>query len=496
MSNCRLRITFPILGRLLPVVLLALVCYVNPAHAQSAGRSGVAPRRPPNHPSIIVIMADSLGYGDLGCYGQKQIKTPNIDQLAAEGMRFTSFYAGSAEVVPSSASLLLGKHSGHIDIRGDRDLPLQPGDVTLPELLHAAHFATGVFGHWGLGDVGSSGLPDRKGFDEWYGYLDEKSADEYYPEILYRAAPGRGEQINQDTENSAGQRRGMYANAMFTQAALNFIRLLGPERIFPDKAYFLYLPYTIARANRALAAKTGNGMEVPRDAPYTYAGEAWAQPEKNRAAMITLLDNYVGSILDKLKKLKNDNDTIIIFTSGNGPLNEGGVYADFFHSAGPFRGAKGDLHEGGIRVPFIVHWPARIKAGATSDLPAAFWDVMPTVLEMAGQLAPGNIDGISLLPTLLGQSQTNRHEFLYWEIHDQGFTQAVRMGDWKALRSGMDGPLELYNLKTDPGEKTNVAGKNSKVVASIEKYLTTARAEDRNWPAKTAAENPTSNAGR
>src|SRR5882724_3449368 len=293
-------------GLLLAGICLLLACA---AKAQQSS-AGLPPA--PRKPCIVLILASDLGYGDLGCYGQTRIKTPNIDKLAAEGMRFTSFYAGSAGVVPSSASLLLGKHTGHLDIRGNRNLPLQPGDVTLPELLQAAHFATGAFGHWGLGDAGSSGVPDRKGFQEWFGYFNEKFADNYYPEVLYRAELTKGEQINELTENVAGQ-HGKYANDFFTEAALNFVRLLGPERIHPDRSYFLYLPYTIARANHDLAAKTGNGMEVPDVTPY--AGESWAQPEKNKAAMITRLDHYVGSLIAKLKDLRNDDDTVIIFSS-------------------------------------------------------------------------------------------------------------------------------------------------------------------------------------
>ena len=248
------------------------------------------------------------------------------------------------------------------------------------------------------------------------------------------------------------------------------------------------LPYTIPHANDELGQKTGNGMEVPSDAPYT--NETWPQVEKNKAAMITRLDGYVGALLAQLKQLKISSNTIVIFTSDNGAHKEGGVHPAFFQSTGPLRGIKRDLYEGGIRVPLIVWWPGKIKAGSTSDLPSAFWDVPPTFAEMAGATPSSDIDGVSFLPTLLGREQTARHEFLYWEFHESGFKQAVRMGDWKAVRFGVDGPLELYNLRDDISEKENVAAKHPEVVERISAYLKTARTEDKNWPVKTAAQTP------
>ncbi|HWF18054.1 MAG TPA: arylsulfatase [Verrucomicrobiae bacterium] len=443
-----------------------------------------------NHPSgrrepnIIFILADDLGYGDLGCYGQNEIKTPNIDKLAEEGMRFTSFYAGSTVCAPSRCALMTGKHNGHSRIRGNGEIPLSPEDVTVAEVLKKAGYQTAAIGKWGLGERNSTGVPGKKGFDQWFGYLNQVDAHNYYPLFLNRSDPRHGDRQVQLPENEGGQ-KGRYSDDFFTDAALNVIRLDQPKWYTKYQPFFLYLAYTIPHANDELGTATGNGMEVPSDAPYS--GESWPQVEKNKAAMITRLDTDVGLILEKIQKLKMDN-TVVIFSSDNGTHKEGGVDPKFFKSAGLLRGIKRDLYEGGIRVPFIVWWPGRVKPGTTSDLPAAFWDFLPTAADIADAKAPQDIDGISFLPTLLGQKQTNWHEFLYWEFHEDGFNQAVRMGDWKAVRFGVDGPLQLFNLKDDIGEKKNVAAEHPEIVAKIEDYLKTARTEDSNWPVKTAAE--------
>ncbi len=269
---------------------------------------------------------------------------------------------------------------------------------------------------------------------------------------------------------------------LFTTAATNFARINAPRQFNQFRPFFLYLAYTIPHANNEEGARSGNGMQVPSDAPYS--DQPWPQTEKNKAAMITRLDRDVGLLLERLRQLKLDDHTILFFSSDNGPHKEGGVDPKFFGSSGPLRGIKRDLYEGGIRVPMIVRWPGRIRAGQTNDAPWAFWDFLPTAAELAGAQAPGNLDGLSLLPTLLGRPQTNRHEFLYWEFHERGFQQAVRMGDWKALRLKPGQKLELYDLKTDLAEKTNVAEANPKVVAKIEDYLKTARTESDRWPIK------------
>lgn len=462
---------------------LATFCLAGPVRAQTVSNRPAGTRRP----SIVLIVADDLGYGDLGCYGQARIKTPNLDNLAAEGMRFTSFYAGSTVCAPSRATLMTGRHTGHVRIRGNGAVPLQPEDRTLAEILKESGYRTGAFGKWGLGEEGSTGVPGKQGFEEWFGFLNQVDAHNYYPTFLNRSDLQGTERRVELRENLNGQ-KGRYADDYFTEAGLNFLREYQPARFNQYRPVFLYLPYTIPHANDELGQKTGNGMEVPGDAPYT--NETWPQVEKNKAAMITRLDKYVGMLMAQLKMLKIESNTVVIFTSDNGAHKEGGVNPGFFQSTGPLRGIKRDLYEGGIRVPLIVWWPAKIKAGAASDLPLAFWDMLPTFAGVAGAAPPGGIDGISFLPTLLGEPQVQRHEFLYWEFHENGFKQAVRMGDWKAVRFGVDGPLELYNLREDIGEKHDVAAGHREVVEKIETYLKTARTSDPNWPVKTARQTP------
>jgi arylsulfatase A-like enzyme len=457
-------------------------------------------------PNIIFILADDLGYGDLGCYGQKKIKTPNLDRMAAEGMRFTQCYAGSTVCAPSRSVLMTGQHTGHTRIRGNAAYPLRPEDITVAEVLKQAGYKTGVFGKWGMGLPGTTGTPSKQGFDDWYGYLSQTHAHDYYPTQLWRSSTLHGvEDLAMAVEKNLNGNKGVYAHDLFSKTGSNFVRT---TKYF---SFFLYLPYTIPHANNELGKKTGNGMEVPNDKPYS--DEDWPQPEKNKAAMITRLDADVGALMDYLKKLKIETNTVIFFTSDNGPHKEGGVDPKFFNSSGsvplprgegqtgsagegrgqaastaPLRGIKRDMYEGGIRVPMIVWWPGKIKPGTVSDQVWAFWDFLPTAAEIAGAKPPDNIDGISILPTLLGRPQTNQHEFLYWEFHEKGSKQAVRTGDWKAVRLAPAKPLELYNLKTDPSEAVNVAASHPDVIAKIETSLKTARTESDRWPIKTPAE--------
>ena len=439
-------------------------------------------------PSIIFILADDLGYGDLGCYGQTRIKTPNLDQLAADGIRFTNFYAGSTVCAPSRCTLMTGLHTGHALIRGNATLALRPQDLTVAEVLKQAGYHTGLIGKWGLGNPNSTGVPQKKGFDEFVGYLDQVHAHDYYTDYLWRYDPPGNTKPGYDgrmefPENRGGQ-KGLYMDDLFTQAALNFVSLNKPEPFNNFRPFFLYLAYTIPHANNEEGQRTGNGMQVPSAAPYS--DEPWPQPEKNKAAMITRMDADIGRLMDKLKALKIDDNTVVFFSSDNGPHKEGGVDPKFFQSSGPFRGIKRDLYEGGIRVPLIVRWPTKIKRGLVSDRISAFWDFLPTAAEIAQVKVPEQLDGLSLLPALLGQPNTNQHDALYWEFHERGFQQAVRMGDWKAVRLQVGKPLELYNLQTDPAEKENVAEKNPAVVAKIEAYLKGARTESEQWPIKPA----------
>jgi arylsulfatase A-like enzyme len=457
-----------------------------------AAQRAYPPTSAARKPSILFILADDLGYGDLGCYGQTKIKTPNLDRLAAEGMRFTDFYAGSTVCAPSRCTLMTGLHTGHALIRGNALVALRPQDLTVAELLKQAGYHTGLIGKWGLGNQNTTGVPQKKGFDDFLGYLDQVHAHDYYTDHLWRYAPPTRANPGYDgqvgfPENEAGK-MGLYMDDLFTTAALNFLRIHKPEPLNKYQPFFLYLAYTIPHANDERGQRTGNGMEVPSDAPYS--DEPWPAPEKNKAAMITRLDTYVGQLLDKLKELKIDDSTIIFFTSDNGPHKEGGVDPKFFQSSGPLRGIKRDLYEGGIRVPLIVRWPGKIKPGTKCDRVSAFWDFLPTAAEIAQTNVTQQLDGLSLLPALLGKPQTNHHDFLYWEFHERGFQQAVRMGDWKAVRLQVGAPLELYNLSTDLGEKQNVAAQNPEVVAKIEDYLRTARTESADWPIKPAKPKP------
>jgi arylsulfatase A-like enzyme len=436
--------------------------------------SGVsaAEGRPPN---IVFILADDLGYGDLGCYGQKEVRTPNLDHLAAQGTRFTQCYAGSTVCAPSRCCLMTGRHTGHATVRGNALVPLRPDDVTVAEVLKGAGYATGLVGKWGLGEPDSTGIPNRKGFDTFFGYLNQVHAHNYYPDYLWRnqeKVPLEGNVV----KKGIAVQRAQYAPDLLTREALGFVQR------HRDAPFFLYLAYITPHANDERAQAEGNGMEVPSDEPY--ADRPWPQVEKNFAAMVTRLDADVGRLLQRLDTLGLADDTVVFFTSDNGPHKEGGKGYDpqFFHSAGPLRGIKRDLTEGGIRMPMLVRWPGKVRAGAVSDQVWAFWDFLPTAADLAGAKAPAGLDGVSVLPTLLGKGEQKQHEFLYWEFHERGFQQAVRRGDWKALRLKADGPLQLYDLKTDPGERRDVAGPHPEVVARIETYLKTARTESKEFP--------------
>ena len=429
----------------------------------------------PKKPNIIFILADDLGYGDLGCYGQKKIKTPNLDRLAKQGMRFTQAYAGSTVCAPSRCVLMTGKHTGHAHIRGNSLVPLRPEDITVAALLKRAGYVTGLIGKWGLGEPGTTGVPTKQGFDYFFGYLNQVHAHNYYPDYLWRnedKIPIEGNVV----EKNVATKRTQYSHDLFAEEALRFVEKN------KAKPFFLYLAFTIPHANNE-AGKLG--MEVPSDEPY--AKEAWPQPQRNHAAMITRMDRDIGRLLQKLQELGIDENTIVFFASDNGPHQEGGGDPFFFRSSGPLRGFKRSLHEGGVRIPMIVRWPGKIPAGETSPRVWAFWDFLPTATELAGAKTPDNIDGISVAPTLLCQGKQKSHEFLYWEFHEGGFQQAVRMGDWKAIRPKLGAPLELYDLAKDLSEEKNIADRHPDVIARIETLLQNARTDSAQWPKKAAA---------
>lgn len=417
---------------------------------------------------MVFILADDLGYGGLGCYGQEKVPTPNLDRLASEGMRFTDFYAGSTVCAPSRCCLMTGKHTGHAWVRGNQRIPLRPEDVTVAEVLKKAGYATGLVGKWGLGEPETTGVPNRQGFDYFFGYLNQRHAHNYYPTYLWR---------NQEQVELTGNLNGKkteYSHDLFTKEALGFVE---KHRAEP---FFLYLAYTIPHANNERQRDEGKGMEVPDYGPY--AARDWTDAQKGHAAMVDRMDRDIGRIVSRLGDLGLDGNTLILFSSDNGPHREGGYDPEFFDCNGPLRGIKRDLYEGGIRVPTIARWPGRIKPGTTSVEPLAFWDVLPTLAEIAGVKVPATIDGISFLPTLLGKEQSG-HDYLYWEFHEGGFAQAVRRGTHKAVRKNQ-GAVELYDLASDLGEQNNVAARYPDVAARLAGIMGQAHTESEHWPVK------------
>ena len=430
-----------------------------------------------DRPNIIFIMADDLGYGDLGCYGQQRIKTPVIDQLAAEGMRFTDFYAGSTVCAPSRCVLMTGYHTGRCFIRGNGKDNLRPSDVTIAEVLGAGGYRCGMYGKWGLGHEGSSGLPTRQGFDSFYGYLDQHHAHNYYPTFLVsnerrvklaNLVPKQG----QFGQGVATEKKD-YSHDLIMAEAMKFLEANHHKR------FFLYLPLTIPHANNEARQA---GMEVPDYGQY--AKLDWPQPQKGHAAMISRMDRDLGVLFQRLKDHGIDEKTIVFFTSDNGPHREGGNDPDFNDSNGPLNGIKRALTEGGIRVPLIVRWPGHIEAGSNSQFAGAFWDVMPTLAELAGtsKQVPDDIDGISFLPSLLQQGeQQQQHEYLYWAFYERGGSRALRSGDWKAVQQPIHTPVRLYNLKTDLGEQVDVAAANQQLVRELTRTMDAAYAPSDRW---------------
>ena len=437
-------------------------------------------------PNIIFILADDLGYGDVGCYGQQKIATPNIDWLARMGVKFTQFYAGSTVCAPSRCSFMTGMHTGHAAIRGNVTLkpegqfPLSDTIVTLAMLLKQAGYTTAAFGKWSLGFITTSGDPQKKGFDEFYGYNCQTLAHNYYPNHLWH---------NHDRIDLPGnlKKDSIYSADLIHQQAMKFLNAKH------NQPFFLYLPYTLPHAD----------VIVPHDEVYNhYVNKFGEQPQAKTgnenahfdpyphatfAAMVSRLDKFVGEIINAVKEKGIEKNTLIIFTSDNGPHKEGGGDPPFFNSNGGLRGIKRDLYEGGIRVPFIACQPGVTKPGTVNAMPAAFWDLFPTFLEMANVSGINQTDGSSLVKSLRGQKQT-AHPYFYWELHESGGKQALRLGNWKGVKlnvSTQENPtIELYDLSADPHEKNDVSSTHPEIVQKIETMMKQAYTPNKDWPLK------------
>ena len=437
-------------------------------------------------PNIIFLLADDLGYNELGSYGQKYIQTPHIDSIARDGIKFTQFYSGQAVCAPSRAALMTGKHMGHAYIRnngnpkGMDDLraeygwefpgqyPLAPEEVTIAEVLKSEGYATGAMGKWGLGHFGTTGDPNKQGFDLFYGFNCQVHAHNHYPKFLWRNSVKETLPGNERTRTGE-----TFSQDRFREEALAFIR----EN--ENGPFFLYMPFTIPHLSIQVPEESLAQYKdkIPEE-DYVHKGYLeHPYPRAGYAAMISHLDRDIGQILALVDELGLSDNTLVMFTSDNGPTYDrlGGSDSDFFESAGPFRGLKGSLYEGGIRVPLVAKWPGKIQPGTTSDHIAAFWDVLPTLTDIVGVEAPAGLDGVSFAPTLLGRpGEQAEHEFLYWEFPAYGGQQVVRTGDWKGVRQNMlkdDNPdplaIELYNLADDIGETTDIAADHPEIVERI-----------------------------
>ncbi len=418
-----------------------------------------------DRPNIIYLMVDDMGWGDAGCYGQKHIRTPNIDRLASQGMRFTDVYAGASVCAPSRCVLMTGKHLGHARIRGnsamvggvgeERRVPLEVEDVTGAMLLKQTGYATGITGKWGLAEPGTEGIPNKKGFDEWFGYLNQQHAHTYYTDYLWKNSERVSLPGNQNGQT------GQYSHDLFADFTLDFVQH------HASQPFFLYLAWTLPHGKYVVPS-----LE-------SYADKDWPHDYKVHAAMITRLDRDLGRLLDLLDDLKLAEKTLIFFCSDNGGVERREGVLD---SVGPFRGKKGEQAEGGLRVPMIVRWPGKIAAGQVNSRAWYFADVLPTLCDVADAELPKDIDGVSILPTLLGQTQPELDaRKLYWEQYSGGFEQAARWGAWKARWKPGKKPFELYDLGGDPLESRNVADEHPDVVAELKRFMEASHHPSPNW---------------
>ncbi len=457
-----------------------LLVALTPAPAQSS------------KPNIVFILADDLGYGDLGSYGQEVIQTPRLDAMAAEGMRFTQFYAGSTVCAPSRSVLMTGKHMGHTHVRGNAPGPdmtaqsLRDIDVTVAEVLKSAGYSTALFGKWGLGETDNEGHPLKQGFDTFYGYLNQVHAHNYYPEFLWRgmekAALRNKVELTQRLyggfRGGWATEKGEYSHDVIVDEALKWLKdnSEGP--------FFLYLPLAIPHANNEATRATGDGAEVPDYG--IYSEEDWPDQDKGQAAMITRMDRDVGRLLDLLGSLGIARETLVMFTSDNGPHNEAGHDLLRFNPSGGLRGTKRALYDGGIRVPFLATWPGTIQPGQVSDHIGYFGDLMATAAELSGATAPSGTDSISFVPTLRGEAPDQKqHDYLYWEFYERVSSQAVRLRQWKGVRKPMvSGQVELYDVTRDQMERYDIARNHPEVVKEIEEIMTEAHVPHPNWSAR------------
>ena len=440
-------------------------------------------------PNIIFILADDLGYGDLGSYGQTVIQTPELDRMAAEGVRFTHFYAGATVCAPSRSVLMTGQHMGHTHVRGNAPGPrmdaqsLRDVDVTVAEVLKAAGYSTALFGKWGLGEVDLQGHPLKQGFDTFFGYLNQVHAHNYYPEFLWKGLErmplrNKVQRVSRTYGGFTGgwaTERNEYSHDVIMREATAWLEDQG------DAPFFMYLALTIPHANNEGTRGTGDGAEIPDHG--IYSGRDWPDPDKGQAAMISHMDRDVGRLLDKLSELGVAEDTLVMFSSDNGPHNEANHDLLRFNPSGPLRGTKRALYDGGIRVPFLAWWPGTIQPGRVSQHIGYFGDLMATSAELAGGELPQDTDSVSFAPTLTGRvGEQRKHEYLYWEFYEGGSAQAVRMGRWKGVRQPMlTGRVELYDVTVDLAERYDIARSHPEVVKEIEDAMQEAHVPHPNW---------------
>ncbi|WP_321996670.1 arylsulfatase [Draconibacterium orientale] len=465
-------------GLLIGIMLFSMAC--TPTKKEQE-------KKVPESPNVILVLVDDMGYGDLSFYGQKTLSTPIIDKMATEGMHFTNMYTGSTVCAPSRASLMTGKHTGHTNVRGNLPAQLLSDDeLTIAKVFKNAGYATGGIGKWGIGHPPPYDDPQKKGFDYFYGYINMWHAHNFYPEFLIEngekvplknkttLVDGKNPWADMPEGTGVAAVREEYVHNLFDKKAIDFIEKN------KDNKFFLYMAYNVPHANNEGGPFAGDGMEVPDY--YEFAEKDWPQPEKGFASMIRNIDNSVGMLLDKVKELGLDDNTMVIFCSDNGPHQEGRHIMEFFNSNRELRGMKRDFYDGGVKTPFIVRWPGVIKEGTSSDQVFAFWDFLPTFTDLVDVEKPKETDGISFLPTLLGQEQNKEHDYLYWEFFELGGKQAILKDNWKAVKLNVRGPkekviFELYNLESDPEETNNVAEQYPALVKEFEELFLSARDE-------------------